>query len=132
MFNVTVGSPGLALSVAFRSHPVLAIVFLATGTLCVIGSMPIFWPAPSTFLAGTAAAAGIGIVNSVGNLGGYVGPNIPVWMKGYSKDPPAGCFAGLIRPAGRDKKKAGRCQDRNNSDGPGESFPVKQLFGLFH
>jgi MFS family permease len=87
VFNVTAGSLGLALSAVFRSHPVLAIIFLAIGTLGVIGSMPIFWPVPSTFLAGTAAAAGIGVVNSVGNLGGYVGPNIPVWMKGYSKDP---------------------------------------------
>ena len=75
------------MSALFRSHPVLAIVFLAIGTLGVIGSMPIFWPVPSTFLAGTAAAAGIGIVNSVGNLGGYIGPNIPVWMKGFSADP---------------------------------------------
>jgi MFS family permease len=87
VFNVTVGSLGLALSAAFGSHPVLAFVFLAIGTLGVIGSMPIFWPVPSTFLAGAAAAAGIGLVNSVGNLGGYVGPNIPVWIKGYSKDP---------------------------------------------
>ena len=85
--NVIAGSLGLALSAAFRSHPVLAILFLAIGTLGVIGSMPIFWPVPSAFLAGTAAAAGIGIVNSVGNLGGYIGPNIPVWMKGVSADP---------------------------------------------
>ncbi len=75
------------MSALFRSHPVLAIIFLALGTLGVIGSMPIFWPVPSTFLAGTAAAAGIGIVNSVGNLGGYIGPNIPVWMKSRSADP---------------------------------------------
>ena len=87
VLNVTAGSLGLALSAVFRSHPVLAIVFLAIGTLGVIGSMPIFWPVPSNFLAGTAAAAGIGIVNSVGNLGGYVGPKIPIWLKGYSEDP---------------------------------------------
>jgi MFS family permease len=87
VFNVTAGALGLALSAVFRSHPVVAIVFLAIGTLGVIGSMPVFWPVPSTFLAGTAAAAGIGIVNSVGNLGGYVGPNIPVWMQRYSTDP---------------------------------------------
>jgi len=53
-------------------------------TLGVIGSMPVFWPVPSAFLAGTAAA-GIGIVDSVGNLGGYVGPNIPVWGKSFSE-----------------------------------------------
>jgi hypothetical protein len=98
VFNVTAGSLGLALSAVFSRHPVLAIVFLAIGTLGVIGSMPIFWPVPSTFLAGTAAAAGIGIVNSVGNLGGYVGPNIPVWMKGYSADPSVSLYviAGVL------------------------------------
>ena len=98
VFNVTAGSLGLALSAAFRSYPVLAIIFLAIGTLGVIGSMPIFWPVPSTFLAGTAAAAGIGIVNSVGNLGGYVGPNIPVWMKDYSADPSVSLYviAGVL------------------------------------
>jgi nitrate/nitrite transporter NarK len=86
------------LSAVFRSHPVLAIIFLAIGTLGVIGSMPVFWPVPSTFLAGTAAAAGIGIVNSVGNLGGYVGPNIPVWIRAYSADPSVSLYviAGVL------------------------------------
>jgi MFS family permease len=98
VFNVIAGSLGLALSAVFRDHPVLAIVFLAIGTLGVIGSMPVFWPVPSTFLAGTAAAAGIGIVNSVGNLGGYVGPNIPVWMHGYSANPSVSLYviAGVL------------------------------------
>jgi MFS family permease len=85
--NVSAGALGLALSAVFSRHPVLAIVFLAIGTLGVIGSMPVFWPVPSIFLTGTAAAAGIGIVNSVGNLGGYIGPNIPVWVKGFSANP---------------------------------------------
>jgi nitrate/nitrite transporter NarK len=47
---------------------------------------------PSAFLTGTAAAAGIGIVNSVGNLGGYFGPNIPVWVRAYSSDPSAALY----------------------------------------
>lgn len=92
VLNVTAGSLGLVLSAVFRSQPILAIVFLAIGTLGVIGSMPIFWPVPSTFLTGTAAAAGIGIVNSVGNLGGFVGPNIPVWIKAYWADPSASLY----------------------------------------
>ena len=41
---------------------------------------------------GTAAAAGIGIVNSIGNLGGYVGPNVPVWAKFFSSDPSASLY----------------------------------------
>jgi nitrate/nitrite transporter NarK len=60
--------------------------------------MPLFWPLPSAFLAGTAAAAGIGIVNSVGNLGGYIGPNIPIWARHFSSDPSAALYliAGVL------------------------------------
>lgn len=96
--NVTAGAAGLVLSGIFAANPVLAIIFLSISTLGVIGSMPLFWPLPSAFLAGTAAAAGIGIVNSVGNLGGYFGPNIPVWAKHVSKDPSAALYiiAGIL------------------------------------
>jgi sugar phosphate permease len=89
VLNVAAGAVALILSGIFASSPVLAITFLSIGTLGVIGSVPLFWPLPSAFLAGTAAAAGIGIVNSVGNLGGYVGPNIPIWVKSLSADPSA-------------------------------------------
>jgi MFS family permease len=98
VFNVTAGAAGLILSGVFAANPVLAVIFLSIGTLGVIGSMPLFWPLPSAFLAGTAAAAGIGIVNSVGNLGGYFGPNVPVWAKLISSDPSAALYiiAGIL------------------------------------
>jgi nitrate/nitrite transporter NarK len=35
-----------------------------------------FWSLPTAFLSGTAAAAGIAWINSVGNLGGYFGPDL--------------------------------------------------------
>lgn len=87
VWNVTAGAAGLVLSGLFAHTPVLSILFLSVGTLGVVGSMPVFWPIPSAFLAGTAAAAGIGLVNSIGNLGGYVGPNVPVWAKAFSANP---------------------------------------------
>jgi MFS family permease len=98
VFNVTAGAIGLVLSGIFASNPLWAIVFLSIGTLGVIGSMPLFWPLPSAFLAGTAAAAGIGIVNSVGNLGGYFGPNIPIWAKLISSNRSAALYiiAGIL------------------------------------
>jgi MFS family permease len=92
VLNVTAGGIGLILSGVFADVPVLAIIFLSIGTLGVIGSMPLFWPIPSAFLTGTAAAAGIGVVNSVGNLGGYVGPNVPVWVKCISTNPSAALY----------------------------------------
>jgi ACS family tartrate transporter-like MFS transporter len=36
---------------------------------------------PTTFLTGSAAAGGIALVNSIGNLGGYVGPFVVGWIK---------------------------------------------------
>jgi len=96
--NVTAGGLGLIFSGIFSSSPVLSVIFLSIGTLGVLGSMPLFWPIPSAFLTGTAAAAGIGIVNSIGNLGGYVGPNVPIWVKSFSTDPSAALYviAGVL------------------------------------
>jgi MFS family permease len=92
VFNVSAGAIGLILSGVYASNPYLSIIFLSIGTLGVIGSMPVFWPIPSAFLAGTASAAGIGLVNSIGNLGGYVGPNVPIWAKSFSTNPSAALY----------------------------------------
>lgn len=92
VLNMTAGAVGLILSAVFASTPALAIIFLSAGMLGVIGSIPLFWPIPSAFLAGTAAAAGIGLVNSTGNLGGYIGPNVPIWTKYISSDPSASLY----------------------------------------
>ena len=96
--NVTAGAIGLVLSGVFASNPPLAIIFLSIGALGVIGSGPLLWPLPSAFLAGTGAAAGIGIINSIGNLGGYIGPNVPIWARLISSDPSAALYiiAGIL------------------------------------
>jgi ACS family tartrate transporter-like MFS transporter len=52
-------------------------------------SRPLFWALPPTFLSGAAAAAGIALINSVGNLGGIIGPVAIGWVKDTS-----GSFAG--------------------------------------
>jgi MFS transporter, ACS family, tartrate transporter len=52
------------------------VFFLCFAAMGVYGALPIFWTFPTTFLASTAAAAGIAVINSVGNLGGYFGPQI--------------------------------------------------------
>ncbi|HKA47935.1 MAG TPA: MFS transporter [Methyloceanibacter sp.] len=59
----------------------LALAFMSVATVGLYGSKPAFWPMPSTFLTGTAAAGGIALVNSIGNLGGYVGPFVVGWIK---------------------------------------------------
>ena len=54
--------------------PVAAIAALAVGLFFLLGAHPVFWTMPAALLSGTAAAAGIALVNSIGNLGGFVGP----------------------------------------------------------
>ncbi len=98
VFTALAGAAGLVLSGVFAANPVLAIIFLSKGTLGAIGAMPLFGPLPAALVTGTAAAAGIGIVNSVGNLGGYIGPNVPVWAKLISADKSAALYiiAGML------------------------------------
>ena len=40
-----------------------------------------FWTLPTGFLTGSAAAGGIALINSIGNLGGFVGPYAIGWIK---------------------------------------------------
>lgn len=71
---------GLAL--AGGSATVLAVV--AALTLVNVGisaAKPPLWSMPTLFLSGPAAAAGIATINSIGNLGGFVGPTMIGWIK---------------------------------------------------
>jgi ACS family tartrate transporter-like MFS transporter len=58
-----------------------ALAGMAAATVGFYGMKTPFWPLPSTFLSGTAAAAGIAAINSLGNLGGLIGPNVVGWLR---------------------------------------------------
>ncbi|HEY4211769.1 MAG TPA: MFS transporter [Steroidobacteraceae bacterium] len=60
------------------------VLFLCMAAMGVYGVLPIFWTFPSTFLTATAAAAGLALINSVGNLGGYFGPQIVAAISGFA------------------------------------------------
>jgi MFS family permease len=55
------------------SASIAALCLVTCGTLCWVVT---FWSLPTAFLSGTAAAAGIALINSVGNLGGHFGPDL--------------------------------------------------------
>lgn len=65
----------LLLAFAHRS-PILSMIALTLITMGWAGAVCTFWSLPTAFLSGTAAAAGIAWINSVGNLGGYFGPDM--------------------------------------------------------
>jgi D-galactonate transporter len=67
---------GLVLSVVTRDYTPIAIAMFCVAAAGTAGYLPGFWALPTSFLTGTAAAASIGLINSFGNLGGFVGPFI--------------------------------------------------------
>jgi MFS transporter, ACS family, tartrate transporter len=73
------------LGVGLTGSSYWALVAMSVATIGIYGSRTSFWPMPSMFLTGTAAAAGIALINSIGNLGGYVGPFIVGWIKDSTK-----------------------------------------------
>jgi MFS transporter, ACS family, tartrate transporter len=58
----------------------IVLVALALVAIGVCSTLAPFWAIPPMFLAGTAAAAGIAVINSVGNLGGFLGPYAVGWV----------------------------------------------------
>ena len=90
------GAVGFAV-VAMAGHNVaLSIVFLSLAAAGVLTCAPLFWSLPTAFLQGTAAAAGIAAINSVGNLAGFVSP----YMIGALKDMTGSTSAGMYALAG--------------------------------
>jgi ACS family tartrate transporter-like MFS transporter len=59
---------------AHLDSPVAALCGLVLVQVGIMSMLPTFWSLPTSFLRGVAAAGGIALVNSVGNLGGFVGP----------------------------------------------------------
>jgi len=73
---------GLSLiGAAYLGNPVLAAVALTIGVMGAYAATPTFWTLPTGFLTGSAAAGGIALINSIGNLGGFVGPYAIGWIK---------------------------------------------------
>ena len=74
--GLLVGIVGL-LGLALVGHsPVPSIIALSLVTVGILSWVATFWSLPTAFLSGTAAAAGIAWINSVGNLGGHFGPDL--------------------------------------------------------
>ncbi len=70
------GAAGLALSGWWIASPWLAYLALCLAASGIWSTLGPFWSLPTAFLTGTAAAGGIALVNSLGAVGGFIGPNI--------------------------------------------------------
>ncbi|MGD0486474.1 MAG: MFS transporter [Syntrophorhabdales bacterium] len=83
---------GLIFSAVFGHNTVLAMVALSLAMAGSLSALPVFWILPTAFLAGTAAAAGIAVVNSIGNLSGFLGNYLVGWLTDLTHSTDSGMY----------------------------------------
>lgn len=86
------GAVGLVLSAVWGQNTVLAMTALTLATMGILTTLPLFWSLPTSFLAGAGAAAGIALINSLGNLAGFVSPFAVGWLKDLTQSTNAGMY----------------------------------------
>jgi MFS family permease len=76
----------------YLANPYLAMLAITASACSIMCAMPVFWALPSQFLTGTAAAGGIALINSLGNLSGFGGPYVTGWLTDLTGDSKAGLW----------------------------------------
>jgi len=82
----------LILSTIYGKDTILAVIFLSLAMAGSLSALPAFWILPTSFLGGTAAAAGIAVVNSIGNLSGFLGNYLVGWLTDLTHSTNSGVY----------------------------------------
>jgi MFS transporter, ACS family, tartrate transporter len=78
-----IAAAGIAASTVLDDPTLKMIAFCVAG-FGIFACLPVFWTLPTAFLSGAACAAGVAVVNSIGNLAGFVGPFAMGWIKDHT------------------------------------------------
>jgi D-galactonate transporter len=76
----------------FAAVPALAFASLVLGVTAVLSAFAPFWQIPTTILASSAAAGGIALINSIGNLSGWAAPSVVGWLADRTGHTAAGLY----------------------------------------
>ena len=92
----------LGCAILAGSHLALVIAFFCLVGFTFQAYLPVFWSIPSGFLGKSAAATAVGLINSFGNLGGFVGPYLFGYLRTSTGSYQAGlwCLTGCMFLAG--------------------------------
>jgi ACS family tartrate transporter-like MFS transporter len=77
----TTAAVGLLLAAASQHNIWLLVLSFSLSQMGQRSVMSVFWAIPPLFLGGTGAAAGIALINAIGNLGGWAGPSMMGWLR---------------------------------------------------
>ncbi|MES2262268.1 MAG: MFS transporter [Pseudomonadota bacterium] len=87
-----IGATGFFISVSLHQDLVISMLGLTIATMGILSSLPLFWSLPTAILGGASAAAGIALINSVGNLSGFLGPYVVGMIKEATHSTDAGMY----------------------------------------
>ncbi|MBL7229463.1 MAG: MFS transporter [Pseudomonas sp.] len=87
-----IGALGWILSVQYSSNLLIAEIALTIATMGVLVTLSQFWSLPTAILSGAAAATGIAVVNSFGNLAGFISPYLIGWIIDTTKSIDLGVY----------------------------------------
>ena len=82
LLGITVSSTSLTMTV----------ILLTVATMCILGMFPAFWPLPTALLAGTGAAAGIALINAVGNFSVFFSQPLMGWLNDVTHSTHGGLY----------------------------------------
>jgi sugar phosphate permease len=66
-----------------NTNAVFVLTMISIAAIGLMSAVSTFWSLPTTILSGSAAAAGIAFINSIGGLGGFISPEMFVWFKSH-------------------------------------------------
>ena len=75
------GLCGLMLATQAGGNVTIAVIGLSLATMGALSGLPMFWPLPTAFLGSAAAAGGLALINSLGQIAGFVSPFFVGWIK---------------------------------------------------
>ncbi|WP_327090373.1 MFS transporter [Nonomuraea sp. NBC_01738] len=87
---------GLAAAIATDGSVLFVTLAITLANIGIVASYPVFWCLPGVFLQGAAAAAGMALISSIGNLGGFVATYALAWTKDLTGTAASGFIAAIV------------------------------------
>jgi MFS family permease len=121
---------GLAIPVTlYLGSPLAAMVAISICTIGIMCALPTFWALPPALLTGVAAASGIALINSIGNVAGFAGPYLTGWFTDLTGSSKTGLWvvgacliiAGAITVLSRTDKNTHRAPSAEPARGSAEA-----------
>jgi ACS family tartrate transporter-like MFS transporter len=89
--SALLGAAGVLVSV-WATSPLVTLIGISIAAMGICSGIPLYFGLPTRFLSGVGAAAGLALVNVIGNAGGFAGPFLFGWLRDLTGTTSAGMY----------------------------------------